>query len=147
MRLWLKVLLVTMPAVVIGYCSLRGSPYLAELPFMPAWLGDWLDSHQDVRHLAGYAGLTFVTMLMFRLGRPARHRAVVLVGVAMVAAVLEAAQLFLPNRHADWLDAAWSWVGVVVGGGFARLARRLMFPVPLPTSNPAAKSSPDHGPS
>ena len=107
------------------YASLRDSPYLVELPFMPKGVGRWLDVHENTRHLWGYAVLTLLTGWAFLGGRtPVAWRNLVL-SLSGLAILLEALQIFLPHRRADVWDVVWSLLGAAFGGllgaAFARM--------------------------
>jgi VanZ family protein len=99
------------------YAALRASPYLAELPFMPAPIGRWVDAHPDMRHMVGYLVMAVVGALAYCAGRPAERWLAFGLGMLFFATLLEAAQFFLPNRHADWRDLAWSCLGILAGLG------------------------------
>jgi len=98
----------------ILYFSLRSSPYLGDVTWLPVGLARWADSRQgeDIRTAvpfvllgvcAGWAGrkwhakVRFVTfLLMLPLG-------------------VEVAQLMIPSRTGSMKDVVWGWAGGIAG--------------------------------
>jgi hypothetical protein len=106
---------------IFGFLAWRGSPYLAEITWIPEWLGRWADANGVVRNLPAFAMLTTVIILIFGL----QSRVVVLASVMMAAVVLELGQWWLPGRVFDWKDVLTSWLGVGVGFIFSEALARV----------------------
>lgn len=106
------------------YAGLRSSPYLQELPFVPEWAGRWLDAHGNTRHFLGWAFVTFLVGWAFLRRKAPKLWPTLLFAVGGLATLLEVAQAFLPQRHADWQDVVWSWAGVAFGAGVFEPIRR-----------------------
>lgn len=115
----------TLPALgIVGavvYLATRGSPYLAEVPWLPDWLGAWADRHGNLRNLPAFFALGVVLV-----GLCGRRRAMGLgcgLGIG-----LELAQLFIAGRQFSWADIFWSCTGVflaaALAGASAWLVRR-----------------------
>lgn len=54
-----------------------------------------------------------------------RRLANILLGLLAYGALIEILQSFTPNRSADWLDLLADGLGILVGWGLVRMARRL----------------------
>ena len=106
----------TISVAVICYLALKPSPSVAEVPFMPRWLGRWLDHEDFLCNVSGYLVLTIVIHATFSGWRRAAAgvvwRRAAWLGV--LVAGLECGQLFLPRRFFDLHDIASGWLGVVV---------------------------------
>lgn len=105
--------------IAVIYVSLRKSPYLAEVPLVPGWVGNYLDNHENSRHLIGYTALAGICGWTFCRGKGGRSWLVLWCLLGLLALLLETAQMALPDRHADWRDVAWSWAGSAVGAVLA----------------------------
>ena len=124
--------------LAILYLSLRGSPSLREVGWLPTWLSAWADHHGELRTAVPYfaAGLLCPWMLTRNQAREAGNNhpigdgrlAVSLRGAASLFALLlltEGAQLVLPNRVASLADIGWGTLGIVVGAGASLCLRAL----------------------
>jgi VanZ family protein len=103
-------------AILIGCTSA-----LAALAWLPprAVTRTVLGGHAE--HLIAYLGTAIVIGLTY----PRRPRlAVQCVLLIAYAAILEAGQMYAPDRHASLLDFAFSSAGVVMGVLFLWIARR-----------------------
>lgn len=109
---------------VVGFLALRPSPWLGELPWIPRWLSGWADHHGNLRNLPAFAVLAIALTLAlgWRLGAAI---------AAMLAIVLELAQLGIAARSFDWADIGWSLAGVAAAAGCCGLGR-LLRPTRLP---------------
>jgi VanZ family protein len=100
---------------VIFYALVSTSP----LPDHPLLYG-----HNDlVMHVLAFIALSTIVLV---LGY-GWHRSVA--GLILLAGAIELAQIFLPDRSADWLDFAGSVTGIalaaILAGGLRRIAARL----------------------
>lgn len=91
------------------YLTLRPSSILSEVPWLPGGLARWADSYGRLRNLPAYAVLAVPFMVVSP--RP-RSRAISIACLALVGAILEGLQYFLPSRWCEWQDVAWSWCGL-----------------------------------
>ena len=114
--------------LAILYLSLRGSPSLREVCWLPEWLSAWADRHGELRTAVPYcaAGLLCPWLLIRNQARPTGRShpighgrlAPSLWAAASLFALLlltEGAQLVLPNRLASLADIALGTLGIVVG--------------------------------
>jgi hypothetical protein len=114
--------------LIILYLSLRGSPSLREVWWLPEWLSAWADRHGELRTAVPYcaAGLLCPWLLTRNQARaagrshPIRDGRLALslwAAVSLFALLLftEGAQLVLPNRVTSLADVAWGALGIVVG--------------------------------
>ena len=119
-----------LPTPIAGllYLSLRGSPSLREVCWLPEWLSAWADRHGELRTAVPYcaAGLLCPWLLTRNQARPTGRSQ--LIGHGRLAPILwaaaslfvlllltEGAQLVLPNRFVSLADIAWGTLGIVVG--------------------------------
>ena len=114
----LRLLCVAWLLGLFAFLAWRRSPWLAELPWLPAWIGQWADRHGDLRNLPAFGGLGLG--LIFALGfRPGLF-------VGLGAAIgLEVAQLWIPGRFFSWMDILASCLGVVGAAGCVALFKGL----------------------
>ena len=114
--------------LAILYLSLRGSPSLREVCWLPEWLSAWADRHGELRTAVPYcaAGLLCPWLLIRNQAQPTGRSQLIghgrlapsLWAAASLFALLlltEGAQLVLPNRSASLADIAWGTLGIVVG--------------------------------
>jgi hypothetical protein len=101
---------------VVVYLATRGSPYLAEVPWLPKWLGAWADRHGNLRNLPAFFAVG--GMLEGLWGWRAAMWCGCGLGVGM-----EVAQLFISGRFFSWADVCWSCAGVVLGAGAVGVTR------------------------
>jgi hypothetical protein len=114
--------------LAILYLSLRGSPSLREVCWLPEWLSAWADRHGELRTAVPYcaAGLLCPWLLIRNQARPTGRSQLIghgrlapsLWAAASLFALLlltEGAQLVLPNRVPSLADIAWGTLGIVVG--------------------------------
>jgi hypothetical protein len=114
--------------LTILYFSLRSSPSLREVWWLPEWLSAWADRHGELRTAVPYcaAGLLCPWLLTRNQARaagcshPIRDGRLTLslwAAVSLFALLLftEGAQLVLPNRVTSLDDVAWGALGIVVG--------------------------------
>jgi hypothetical protein len=106
-RFILRMILGGAAVAVVAFLALRASPYISELPWIPEWEGEWADRNGNVRNLPAFAGLALV--LLWPLG----WRGAALLS-AILAVLLECAQVFIAGRHFDWADIGWSLLGVAL---------------------------------
>jgi small-conductance mechanosensitive channel len=108
--------------IAILYLSLRSSPSLQELPWLPDWLGAWADRHSELRTAVAYfaCGLLcpwvgcrrgeadgFVRWLLSKV--------VLGCGLLIVLLLTEGVQFFLECRVASFADIALGALGIVLG--------------------------------
>ena len=106
-------------AIVFGvtaafYLTLRTSPSTHTIKWLPLWLdpvSTWMDHHGYLQNLPAYALLALPFLI---LCRSRRSRTVAIGVLAVLAALLEAVQIFIPTRTCDWQDVALSWAGLLV---------------------------------
>lgn len=125
MRVVLTFLAVSWLALV-GFLALRGSPFVSELPWVPAGLAEWLDTIRHWRHLLGF-GVTGLLVFVIPVPGQRSWRPRRLGALLVLAVVLEVVQLWIPGRtyaHADLIanvaGVGLGWVVVVVAGLQAR---------------------------
>lgn len=115
-------LLLAIGCSLIAYCSLRSSPTLAEISWLPEWLGAWADKHGELRTgvpffiVSSYIALE--SWYGFRASRalPPLMWALAVYGLLCVLGLTELIQIWLPQRTASWADIAWGSAGALAGG-------------------------------
>lgn len=91
------------------YAGLKARPEMRSIPGLrPAW-GDWLDTHDFLKNVVGFAVLAGAAHLASprTVARNAGALALLVVGI-------ELAQLWLPQRCSDPQDVAAGWLGVAL---------------------------------
>lgn len=114
---WLEkaMFLAGMIGVMLGiYVSVRPSPALATVLWLPHFISRWTDHHGVLRNFPAYAMLA-VPFLMMATG--VRHRACAVAFLAIFAALMEIIQLWIPTRFADGRDIVWSWAALLAAWG------------------------------
>jgi VanZ family protein len=74
----------------------------------------------NLEHLAAFGLLGF----LFWIGYRSRRLLLVLLGGVGLTGILEALQLWAPDRHARWIDLAMNAAGICVGVGVALVVSR-----------------------
>jgi len=120
--IWGGALIGVLGAVV--WCGLAPSPDMAELGWMPRWLGRWANENPTFRNFPAFGLLAaaiyssgFVPLESGR-GALAFFSAV---ASSAVALAVELSQLLLPTRFFDPDDIAWSMAGALSGAFFVWL--------------------------
>ena len=99
-------------ALGIGCClymTLRPSSNLVEIGWLPRGVARWADSYGRFRNFPAYAALAAPFVFVCN-GRRARAKA--MAWLALLGAVVEGLQYFIPTRWCEWQDVAWSWAGL-----------------------------------
>lgn len=124
--------------VSVVYLSLRASPSMQEISWLPRELAGWADRHAHLRHAVGFVLVSmFALSLLGARGRGSSHRKIpdflrsdspILAALCLLVAVLELAQLFLPRRSCDWEDILAGMCGIGIGWICSFFARCLSNP-------------------
>ncbi|MDQ8195922.1 hypothetical protein QEH59_15920 [Coraliomargarita sp. SDUM461004] len=129
-RYWLVLQFVALSVLfgLIIYLSLRSSPSMGELAWLPGPIADWADRNGDLRTLVPYAlaaTLWCWCLRCYYLHKPAVQMAsevrlccgYLLGGFVLLVLLLgtELWQVFLPERHPALGDLFWGSVGIVGG--------------------------------
>ena len=107
---------------LITYLSLRPSPQLSEISWLPAWLSAWADIHGDLRTAVPFFMLSSYLALEswygFRASRALPNLLWILglYGLLGILGLTEFIQIWLPQRTASWADIAWGSAGALAGG-------------------------------
>ena len=115
--------------LAIATCSLAPSPNMREMAWIPGWIGEWADRNPNFRNMPVFAALAALLFLVFSVlpssfysslklkFQPFSFRTALRAAVCASAlgVLLEALQLLLPHRWADWRDVFWSVVGAFAG--------------------------------
>jgi hypothetical protein len=92
---------------------------MGRLPFMPGWLGDWLDSGGGVNTMRTGLAMAVAAALIHLAGASRDGRRSVALAAALLLAA-EGGQLFLDSRQASLGDVGWGLAGCVLGVACAR---------------------------
>ena len=109
----LRLLLVGAMTITMAFFSLRHSPDLTTVNWMPAWLGHWADHHGVLRNTLGFFVYSLVAFLLVG----ARWQYPAAIGAFSIA--IELAQIWIPGRFFDWRDIVASLVGVALAWPFS----------------------------
>ena len=114
----------------ILYLSLKSSPTLSNIKWLPSWLTAWADRYGEVRTLVPYfaSAVLLAPMAFFLPGRPnvadltvrrgLLSGRVIRVGAAGVFGLLVLTELIqrnLEQRVASWADIGWGTLGIILG--------------------------------
>lgn len=108
--------------VLIAYLSLRPSPILSEIGWLPDWLTHWADRHGELRTgvpffvLSSYWALEVWWRFHLSASLPALLWLLGVYGLGALLGLTELIQIPMPNRHFSWGDISWGMVGSVLGG-------------------------------
>jgi hypothetical protein len=94
-----------------AWLTLRPTGNLPAWGWLPAGIARWVNRHGELRNLPAYFLLSVPALAL----APAKAAWRAIVGVAVLAALLEFAQLGIRSRQFDAWDIVLSWLGV----GFA----------------------------
>jgi hypothetical protein len=128
----LALLLALLAAILV--CALAPSSYMAEMPFIPNWLGIWGDANPNFRNMpvfAVFSGLLFFVAAAY-YQPPACHYCLwqlalgAFLATAALGAALECVQTWIPSRWADPLDVIWSILGAVVGASASLTVKQIV---------------------
>ena len=97
---------------MVGFFLLRGDPQARSLDWIPEEVGQWLDSHWDLRTLIMALGASSVPAFLFV--RNSLLRRLVLAVLLLCLLLGELAQVWLPLRTFSWIDIGFSVLGVAV---------------------------------
>jgi VanZ family protein len=126
----LALTLALLAAILI--CALASSPNMREMAWIPGWIGEWADRNPNFRNMPVFAALSALLFFVVTLYQPlvTRHGRWRLafgafVATGLLGVLLEALQLLLPHRWADWVDVFWSVAGAFFGALVAWIVARL----------------------
>jgi VanZ family protein len=127
-RLILVGFLILLSLCLVLYFSLRPSPALSEIVWLPRWLAVWADRHGDLRTGVPYLGMSLLISLCITLydqalpsvlvPSSARRIAFLVFSCGTLFALLvltEIVQYWMPQRWARWQDVFWGGTGILVG--------------------------------
>lgn len=103
---------------LILYLSWQPSYDFRHLWFIPGWLSEWTDKHENgnIRTAVPFLFMGLVSgFLPIRRANPLYRwsiRWLILVGVVTMA---EAGQLFIPSRYPSFEDIGWGALGALIG--------------------------------
>ena len=105
------------------YLSLKASPEMKSVSWIPPFLAEWADRNSDLRTAVPYALLGIMVSWITSNQKPGRRRQL-LIGVGVLVFLLlatESMQLLLQGRTGSWQDLAWGMAGIAGGAavGFA----------------------------
>lgn len=131
--------------VAIAWASLAGSPFMQSIPWIPDFIAQWADRNPNFRNFPAFAllsAVTFAATYLLTSGLHFKSQVSALTsktssfspiflalfcagGVTLLAALLEAMQLALPNRSADWRDILYASLGSLTGSLIPALLLKL----------------------
>ena len=103
----------------LAYLSLRPSPFLTEIGWIPRWLSQWADHHGVLRNAVAFLALGLFVFTW--VGRRPPHA----LALAAFAIVIEVPQIWLPQRVFDGRDIGASLGGIGLAWLLVWVARQL----------------------
>jgi len=111
-----QISLLIIGTAIIFYLSWLPKPNIGTLPYFPGWLGKWIDANGNLRTAVPFVFLGAIMEMWFhkKMEFPQRPLFILSILIFIVSAA-EIGQLFIPERHFDWIDIVWGTVGSVAG--------------------------------
>jgi len=107
---------------VVLWCALAPTPDLANIEWIPRWIGKWADANPTFRNFPAFGilamGFFAAGFVWFDPQRGAGQCALAFIGAvtaSFAAVAMEVAQVRLPGRFFDPDDIAWSIAGALTG--------------------------------
>lgn len=100
-------LLLLLGLAALAYLSLRPSPWIEEVVWVPSSISRWADRHGILRNTAAF--FVFGLFVFAFLGRRWFHAA----ALCLFATAIEVAQLWIPHRAYDPKDIAAGVAGIL----------------------------------
>lgn len=113
---------------LVLYFSLRSSPALSEITWLPRWLADWADRNGNLRTGVPYLGASFLTCWCISLYQQLCPAVMISAGVRyfmhvvlgasvwfILLVLTEFMQLWMSKRWACWQDVFWGGCGILLG--------------------------------
>ena len=113
---------------LVLYFSLRPSPALSEINWLPQWLASWADRNGNLRTIVPYLGASLLVSLCVSLYEQIFPSISVSVGIRrficlatgasslfILLLLTELAQIGLSRRWASWEDVFWGGLGIFLG--------------------------------
>ena len=117
---------------LVAFLSLRSSPALATVHWMPGTIARWADGHGRICNFPAY-GLLAVPFLL--IASSLRRQTTVVILLALLIAAFELIQLDLPRRTCDPGDIACGWAGLLADWAGCVLRRK--FTIGMRKNTPA----------
>jgi glycopeptide antibiotics resistance protein len=95
--------------VLVFYFSWKPTPDIETSWYMPGWLADWSNEYGRLR-----TGVPFVFMGLM-LSFSGKNYNMYVLGMLVLVTVAELGQLWLSDRHFDWMDIVDGVLGGVLG--------------------------------
>lgn len=126
---------------LIVFLGMMPRPDVGHLNVLPADWARFIDHQHALRHTVGFFAFHLLLLGLGSLaGRlpSARHRLRLAGAICALAAVLEAAQVFLPRRSVNLEDVLASCAGVALAAGIVEVPRMLFNRGRSPRAKPHA---------
>lgn len=111
LKRWVLIALGSIAVAAVAFFSWRSSPHLAEIRWLPPFLGAWADAHPNLRTALPFAGLAGLSGLLLSSRLP---RLCWLFAWVLLLCLTEFGQMLLPQRTFDWEDLAWGAAGLLL---------------------------------
>jgi len=119
---------------VVTFLSLRSSPAISTVRWIPRFIANWADRHGRVDNLPanGMMGVPF-----FLMASTFRRQLWSVAILSLFIVSLELAQLAIPTRHCDIGDMVWGSLGLAVAWAACEAIKRFRISI-------VSKSEPAH---
>lgn len=114
---WFEKVMFLVGVVGVGlaiFLSVRSSPAMMTVAWLPKWVGHWLDQYGRFRNFPAF-GMLAIPFLI--ITPQFLQRACIIALLALLVDSLELVQLFIPTRYADMGDIFWGWAGLLAAWG------------------------------
>lgn len=92
------------------YLSVKSSPRMTAVDWLPQWITRWADQHGRLRNFPAF-GLIALPFLLLMPSRTSRIR--IVIALTSLVATLELIQNWIPARSPDIGDVFWAGLGLL----------------------------------
>lgn len=119
---------------LVVFLSLRSSPALTTVKWMPRTIANWADRHGRFCNFPAYG---LVALPFFFIATTTRQKAWTFALLALLIASLEICQLAIPARYCDIWDIVWGCAGLLTAWVICDALKKFMLVI-RSISNPVS---------
>lgn len=106
---------ITLGTALVFYLSWLPNPDFKAHWYFPSWLTQWTNKHGQLRTAVPFILLGFIIEFFLTSRTQVQQRLLIWLGLLLIVTLAEVGQLFLPNRHFDWMDIFYGGAGAALG--------------------------------
>lgn len=104
-----------------AFLSLRSSPAISTVRWIPQWLSHWADAHGRFDNFPAYG---LVSLPFYLISSHFGTQLSIFLALATFVVLLECVQILIPSRHCDGYDMVWGILGVLAAWMAVGLLRK-----------------------